>query len=256
MDLGIRDRVAVVAAASRGLGFATARQLVEEGVRVAICGRDADSLARAEAELVDLAQDKEHVLAVQADLSDPGAPLALVDQTRERFGRVDIVVPNAGGPPNGGARAVGDDPHLWQRAFDTNFWATVRLVNAALPTMIDGGWGRVVIIGSTAVKEPAPELVLSNATRSAVWSWAKTLASEVAVDGLTVNMALPGLHNTDRVAERMDADGLAKRLLTIPARRMGEPAEFASLVAYLCSDRAGFITGVAVAADGGAMRAF
>ena len=187
--------------------------------------------------------DRDRFVSVQVDLSQRDGPKELVDSALEHFERIDIVVPNAGGPPNGGAQSVGDDELLWQNAFDTNLWSTLRLIKDALPGMIDRQWGRVVIIGSTAVKEPVADLVLSNATRSAIWSWAKTLAGEVAQDGVTVNMAMPGLHNTDRVAERMNPEGLARRLRTIPAQRMGEPEEFASLVAFLCSQAAGFITG-------------
>jgi len=256
MDLGIAGRVAIVGGATRGLGLATACRLVSEGVHVAVCGRSKESLKQAEVHLSRAADGHDRFLTVQADLSDRDGPEKLIQAALERFDKIDIVVPNSGGPPNGGAQSVGDDDVLWQNAFDGNFWSTLRLVKEALPGMIDRQWGRVVIIGSTAVREPVADLVLSNATRSAIWSWAKTLASEVAKDGVTVNMAMPGLHNTDRVAERMNAEALARRLMTIPAQRVGEPEEFAALMAFLCSQSAGFISGESVAVDGGALRGF
>ena len=194
------------------------------------------------------------VLTSCIDLSDPDGPRDFFEAARSTFGEVDIVVANAGGPPNATAMEVGDDQQLWKKAFDTNYWSTLRLVHAALPGMLERQFGRVVIIGSTVVKEPMEGIVLSTVARTAVWAWAKTLSREVAHRGVTVNMAMPGLHATDRITERLDDSALAARIADIPAHRLGEPAEFATLVAYLCSRGAQFITGQAIAADGGALR--
>ena len=254
MDLGINGKVAMVGSASRGLGFATALQLAAEGVRVAVCGRTAKTLDSAVSSLRDVAARPDDVMAVQIDLSTSSGPQRFVEAVESTLGHVDIVVPNAGGPPNASAIDVGDNEQLWKNAFDANYWSTLRLVNAVVPGMLERGFGRIVIIGSTVVKEPVEGIVLSTVTRTAIWAWAKTLSREVASGGVTVNMAMPGLHATDRIRERLDESALALRLADIPAHRLGTPAEFASLIAYLCSKGAQFITGQAIAADGGALR--
>ena len=256
MDLGLRGRTAIVGGSSRGLGLAVAHRLILEGANVTICGRDADSLARAQVELGEVSEDPGKIHAVPLDLAEPGQPARLVEETLENFGSLDIVVPNAGGPPNGGALAVGADRLRWGTAFASNFWSSLELTDAALPHLLDQGWGRVCMIGSRTVKEPDPGLVLSNTTRSALWSWAKSLATEVADKGVTVTMAMPGLHNTARVAQRMTSEGLEIRLRAIPVGRLGKPEEFASLVAFLCSEHAAFITGTTVMADGGESQAY
>jgi len=253
MELGIAGRVAVIPGGTRGLGLAVARLLAAEGVNVVVCGRDKSQADQAAAQLRAVA-DAGHVVSMALDITHPDAAHTLVDTAVNRFGSVDIVVPNAGGPPKGGAIDVGPDPDAWRAALDANFFSTIRLVCEALPHQRGNSWGRVVIIGSAVVKEPVEGLVLSNAPRAATWAWAKTLSREVAAEGITVNMALPGLHDTDRVRERTTPETLPRRLALIPAGRLGTPDEFASLVAFLASQPAGYITGQAITADGGASR--
>lgn len=246
----------MIAGSSRGLGRAVAQRFLAEGANVTVCGRDAATLATTADELRRSVGDDGRVHAMCLDVSRAGEPARLVAETVDVFGGIDVVVPNAGGPPNGGALEIGVDREQWEASFAANFWGSVELANATLPHLTRQRWGRICFIASATVKEPVPGLVLSNVPRSALWSWAKSLASEVAGDGITVTMALPGLHDTDRVAERMTPEKLAARLSTVPAGRMGAPQEFAALVAFLCSEPAAYITGTAVLADGGASRAY
>lgn len=243
MDLGLRDRVAVVAAASKGLGRAVALSLAREGARVVVCARGADALAAAEAELAALAGGTGRVLALQLDVTEPDAPRRLVDAAVERFGALHVVVPNAGGPPPGGALAFDDG--AYRDAFEANCMASIRLAREAVPHLRAAGWGRICFVASITVKMPSPALALSNVARAGLAGFAKTLAGEVAADGITVNLALPGLHATDRVLQLGgDASG-------IPARRLGRPEEFGDVVAFLCSEQAAFVTGAALLVDGG-----
>ena len=230
MDLGLAGKVALVTAASKGLGFASAKALAEEGAKVAICARGAEGLRHAEAELVG------DVLAVQADVTEPDAPRRLVEATVERFGALHVLVANAGGPPK--ARAVDVDDDTLRAAIEANLMTSVRLVRASLPHLRSAGWGRICLITSNAVKQPIPELATSNTARTGLWGWAKTAAQELVDDGITVNLACPGLHRTDRVLE------------TGMQRPMGDPADFGKVVAFLCSEPATFISGAAVQVDG------
>jgi 3-oxoacyl-[acyl-carrier protein] reductase len=230
MDLGLVGKVALVTAASKGLGFASAKALVEEGAKVAICARGADGLRHAEAELGD------DVLAIQADVTEPDAPRRLVDDTVERFGALHVLVANAGGPPK--ARAVDVDDDTLREAIEANLLTSVRLVRESLPHLRAAGWGRICLITSNAVKQPIPELATSNTARTGLWGWAKTAAQELVDEGITVNLACPGLHRTDRVLE------------TGMRGRMGEPSDFGKVVAFLCSEPATFISGAAVQIDG------
>jgi len=230
MDLGLAGKVALVTAASKGLGFASAKALVEEGAKVAICARGAEGLRHAEAEL------GADALAIQADVTEPDAPRRLVAATVERFGALHVLVANAGGPPK--ARAIDVDDDTLRKALEANLLTSVRLVRESLPHLRAAGWGRICLITSNAVKQPIPELATSNTARTGLWGWAKTAAQELVDEGITLNLACPGLHRTERV-EQADLRG-----------RMGDPADFGKVVAFLCSEPATFISGAAVQVDG------
>ncbi len=237
MDLGIDGRAALVCGASRGLGRATAAALAAEGASVMLCARDADRLADAARELSELGSPVEHVAA---DMADPAAPAAAVAAAVDAFGRLDVVVPNAGGPPPG--RALEVDDEALRAAVETNFLSAVRLVRAALPEMRSRSFGRICCIASYSVVQPLPGLALSNSARTALWAWAKTAAQDLAAEksGITLNLACPGPHATDRMRE-LGGSG-----------EMGDPADFGKVVAFLCSVPARFVNGAAVVVDGGA----
>ena len=233
MDLGIAGRVALVTAASRGLGRATAVALGQDGAKVAICGRGAEALADAEAELAGYTE----VLAVRADVTDPATPAHLVAATVERFGRLDIVVANAGGPPPGRALEVTDEQLA--AALNANLLTSIRLVREAVPHLRSQGWGRICLLTSSSVKQPIPNLALSNTARTALWAWAKTAAADLLDTGITLNLACPGMHATDRL-----------RAIGLPAGPIGDPAAFGRVVAFLCSEPANYISGATVMVDG------
>jgi 3-oxoacyl-[acyl-carrier protein] reductase len=230
MDLGLQGKVALVTAASKGLGFASAKALVEEGASVAINARDGDRLEEAATAL------GSDVLALPADVTEPGVPARLVAETVERFGALHVLVANAGGPPK--ARAIDVDDDTLRGAIEANLLTSVRLVRSALPHLRRAGWGRICLITSSSVKQPIPDLATSNTARAGLWGWAKTASHELVDDGITLNLACPGLHRTDRVIET----GLSGRL--------GDPADFGKVVAFLCSEPAGFISGAALQVDG------
>lgn len=234
-----------MAASTSGLGLAAARALLAEGARVAICGRSADKLAAAVETLGD-------VEAIQADVSTPAGAIGFVDEARTRLGRIDVLVVNAGGPPPGtfSSTTVDDYP----AAISQNLLSVVAMCQAAVPAMQAAGWGRVVAITSVSVRQPIANLILSNTARAGATGFLKTLALEVAGDGVTVNSLLPGFHATNRLSALHDGDltGLASE---VPAGRIGDPADFGSFVAFLCSEQANFVTGTAIQVDGGAVRA-
>jgi len=232
MDLGLTGRVAVVTAASKGLGRASAEALAAEGAKVVLNSRNAVLLE-------EVAAGMEDALVVPGDVGDPDLPAQLVQAAVDRWGRVDVVVANNGGPPSGRALDV-DDAGL-AAAFDANMLSSVRLARAAVPHMRAAGWGRICCITSVAVRQPIPDLALSNAARAALWAWAKTAAADLADDGITVNLACPGLHATDRMVER----GVSGRA--------GDPADLGKVVAFLCSEPAGFVSGIAMGVDGAAV---
>jgi 3-oxoacyl-[acyl-carrier protein] reductase len=232
MDLGLEGKVALVTAASRGLGRGAALALSVEGSRVTICARDPERLAATAAEMPG------EVLALPADVTDPQSPERLVDATIERFGALHVLVANAGGPPKARALEVDDDG--MQAAVNANLLTSIRLVQRAVPHMRAVGWGRICLITSYAVKQPIPTLAYSNAARTGLWAWAKTAAQDLIDDGVTVNLVCPGLHATDRVRE-LGTTG-----------RLGDPEDFGRIVAFLCSDAASFISGTALQVDGAA----
>ncbi len=260
MDFGLAGKVALVAASSRGLGRAVAGELAAEGAHLVLC-------ARGELELASTAESIRgttgvDVLAVPADLSDAGDVARLADRALERFGRVDVLVNNAGGPPAGPFEA--HDLEAWRAAIRINLESALELTRAVLPGMRERRWGRIINITSVAVKEPVDGLILSNSVRAAVTGFARTLANEVAPHGITVNNALPGYTRTDRLLELGDAlateRGVGRTEIEagwragIPMGRLGEPAEFAALVAFLASERASYITGCSIPVDGGRTR--
>ena len=234
MDLGIAGKVALVTASSKGLGRAAAEALAAEGARVVICARGVDALEATEKAIRDLGAD---VLAVPADVTEAAAPRSLVARTVEHFGSIDILVPNAGGPPAGRALEIDDDAVL--SGVNANLLTSVRLIREALPHMRDAGWGRICCIASSSVKQPIPTLAVSNTARTGLWAWSKTAAAELFPHGITLNLACPGLHNTDRIKQLGGATG-----------PIGDPADFGRVVAFLCSQPAGFISGTAVLVDG------
>jgi 3-oxoacyl-[acyl-carrier protein] reductase len=233
MDLGIAGRVALVTAASKGLGLATARALAEEGAKVVICARGEEALAAAEAQLATHTE----VLAIPDDVTEPEAPARLVQAAVLRFGRLDIVVANAGGPPAGRALDVTDAQLL--AAVNSNLLTSVRLVREAVPHMRNQGWGRICLITSSSIKQPIATLSLSNAARTGLWAWAKTAATDLFDDGITLNLACPGLHDTDRMQALPGLQG-----------PRGDPADFGRVVAFMCSEPAKFMSGSTVLVDG------
>ena len=261
MDLGLRGKVALVAAASRGLGRAIAAELANEGANLVLCARGAEGLAAARNEIASAAGVEVH--AVVADLSTLDGVQRVVTEALARYSNVDILVTNAGGPPAGTFDMHAWD--AWERAVNLTLRSVVEMTRAVLPGMRKQQWGRIINVTSIAVKQPVDNLMLSNSVRSAVTGFARTLANEVATDGVTVNNILPGYTRTERVEELAAAtaekEGLTPAEIVgrfekqIPMRRLGEPAEFAALAAFLASERASYITGQSIAVDGGWIKA-
>jgi 3-oxoacyl-[acyl-carrier protein] reductase len=260
MDLGLTNRVALVAAASKGLGRAVAEELAREGARIAICARTESALAEAAAQIQKLSGRE--VFHQVLDVADSSAVSHFVATVEARYGRVDICVTNSGGPPSKSFRDT--HPDEWRAAVDQLLMSTVFFARETLPRMQKNKWGRLITITSSAVKQPVDGLLLSNSVRAAVTGLARTLANEYAADGITVNNVCPGYTRTARL------DGLASTISArtgckpeevlagweheIPVRRLGTPQEFAALVAFLASERASYITGASIAVDGGLVR--
>ncbi|MFC0041184.1 SDR family oxidoreductase [Actinomadura rayongensis] len=242
MDLGLDGRRAAVAAASGGLGLASARALLAEGAQVAICGRDEARITAAAAGLGHGAHP------IVADVGTPEGATAFVDAARAALGGIDVLVANAGGPPAGGFAATPVD--AYRTALDLNLMSVVAMCHAAVPEMRERGWGRIVAITSVAVRQPNPNLILSNTARAGATAFLKTLAREVAADGVTVNSLQPGAHATDRLRQLHNGD-LAAAAREVPARTTGSAEDFGAFVAYLCSRQAAFVTGAAIPVDGG-----
>jgi 3-oxoacyl-[acyl-carrier protein] reductase len=242
VELGLRGKRAAVAAASAGLGFASAAALAAEGVHVAICGRDRSRVEDAAARIGDDA------LALVADVSTPAGASGFIADAIAALGTVDILVSNAGGPPAGTFRST--DIELYGPALDLNLLSVVAMCKAAVPPMQTRGWGRVVAITSISVRQPIDTLILSNTARAGATAFLKTLANEVASDGVTVNSLQPGFHATDRLRALHGGD-LEQAARAVPAGKVGDPADFGAFVAFLCSEQAQFVTGAAIQVDGG-----
>jgi 3-oxoacyl-[acyl-carrier protein] reductase len=260
MDLGLTNKVALVAASSRGLGRAIAEELAAEGASLVLCARGEETLQRTRAEIED--RHGVRVVAVAADLSEPEGVERVTDAATREFSRVDVLVTNAGGPPAGPFEA--HSPEAWREAVRLNLESVLNLTRAVLPGMKERRWGRIVNVTSIAVKQPVDNLILSNSVRAAVTGFARTLANEVAPFGVTVNNVLPGYTRTKRL-EDLAASNARTRGSTeeeerarwereIPMGRLGEPREFAAMVAFLASERASYITGTSVQVDGGWVR--
>jgi 3-oxoacyl-[acyl-carrier protein] reductase len=248
MDLGIEGRVALVMGASKGLGRGVAAALAAEGAHVAIASRGRERLDAVVEEL------DGHVTAFVADAGDLDRMAELPAEVEGTLGPVDILVTNTGGPPKG--TALDNSIEEWEAAFRSLVLGVRVLVEGVLPKMREQGWGRIVNVGSNSTEEPVPTLTLSNANRLAAIGFLKTLSREVAADGVTVNTIATGKFATDRLAANEGSMENAERSAreTVPARRLGTPAEFGDLVAFLASDRAAYINGTVIPIDGGLLR--
>lgn len=260
MNFGLKARVAIVAAASSGLGKAVAQVLATEGASIAIS-------ARTEQRLQDTAKEIQsttgaEVLPVTGDLTREGHVRSLILETVRRFGRIDIVVANAGGPPAGFFDDF--DAEAYRQAIELNLISTINLCREAVPHMRERGWGRVVAITSIAAKQPIDNLILSNTARAGVLGFMKSLSQQVAAEGITVNTVCPGYHLTERLSslashiakkENVTVEEIYTRwAASTPMKRIGDPKEFAALVAFFCSEQASYITGTVTQVDGGAYR--
>lgn len=260
MFLGLRGKTALVAAASKGLGYAIARELAMEGATIVICARTKDTLKDARDKLA--AETGAKVYAIPADLSRLEDVRRVTATSLEKLGRVDVLINNNGGPPAGPFET--HDWATWQGAFDLTLRSAVEMTRAVLPGMKERRWGRIINVTSMAAKQPVDNLMLSNSLRAAVHGFARTLANEVAEFGITVNNILPGYTRTERVESLAEAtakrDGTdAATVMTrferdVPMKRLGDPEEFAALAAFLASERASYITAQSIAADGGWIR--
>ena len=260
MDLGVKDRVALVAASSQGLGKAVAMGLAREGAKLALCARTAVTLEQTAEEI--RAQTGADVIARAVDVTDYGQVRGFVSAAAERFGRIDICVANAGGPPSKtfAETTVAD----WESAAGLNLMSTVYLAREVLPGMQQRRWGRFIAITSVSVKQPIEGLVLSNSVRSAVSGLIKTLANEYGPYNVLVNNVCPGYTATARLeslsgklaaAESVPVEKIKERWSAqVPLRRLGQPEEFANLVVFLASERASYVTGASIAVDGGLVK--
>jgi len=260
MDLGLKDKVALVAASSRGLGRAVAEELAREGARVVVCARNEGEIRAVAAEIRD--QTGAGVLAVAADVGVAADRERLINETMGRWGQVDVLVTNSGGPPAGPFES--HSAEAWATAVRQNLESVVELTRAVLPAMKARRWGRIINITSIAVKQPVDNLILSNSVRAAVTGFARTLANEVATYGITVNNVMPGYTRTQRVVDLANRNAALRSTTPdeerqvwerqIPMGRLGEPAEFAAMVAFLASERASYTTGASIPVDGGWIR--
>ncbi len=259
MDFGIRNRVAMVSAASKGLGRAIASSLSAEGVRLSICSRTLESLEEARKSIESAGGD---VLAIACDVSKAADLQRWYEKTIERFGQVDILVTNTGGPP--AAPFLELDEQQWQSGIDSTLMNVVRLCNLVIPGMQQRRWGRIVHITSLVAKQPTGLLTISSTLRAGLSALTKTLGDQVASDGITVNAVLPGHYLTDRQRHLADIRAreqgitpqqvLDKSVGAIPMGRFGEPRELGDVVTFLCSERASYLTGASIQVDGGIIR--
>ncbi len=261
MDLGLRDRVAIVGGSSRGMGKATAVALAREGASLTISARTEADLRKTEIEIA-RSSSQQHVFAVKADLSVPDDIKRVVRNTFNRFGRIDVLVNNLGGPPASRPSEAGDQQ--WNDALEHNFMSVVRMCREVIPFMKQQQWGRIINILAAEVKQPEHGTALSTSSRLAVAGYSKALANELASFNITVNNVLPGLVLTERVRSLFQEEGarsgqgaedvMKKAVSKVPMRRAGKPDEMGDLIAFLASERAGYITGTNVQLDGGLLQ--
>ena len=260
MDLGLKDRRALVLGATKGLGRGIAEALAAEGAIVVVTGRRLEDATAGAAEIASLYGATVHGLAF--DAGESASAVALLDAVRTALGEVDLLVLNAGGPPPGPISAV--NPETWRQQFQAQFLSFVEITNAFLPGMRERQWGRILVSSSSGVVQPIPNIGISNALRSSLLGWAKTLSTEVARDGVTVNTILPGRIQTGRV-DQIDAANAertgqtieqvkAASIASIPAGRVGTTEEYGAAAAFVLSDKAGYITGSTIRVDGGQIR--
>ncbi len=260
MDLGLKGKVAIVTASSRGIGRAAAEVLAAEGTRIMMCARTAADVKMAAEQIRE--RTGTEVLALQADVTQADDIARVVSRTVEAYRTVDILVNNAGGPPAGVFDSLGDAE--WQAAFDLTMLSAVRMIRAVLPSMRQAGGGAIINVQSTSVKVPLDNLILSNAIRTGVIGLAKTLSLELAKDRIRVNNVLPGAIMTDRQREMLAAQSARSgksvdevvrlREASIPLGRYGDPEDLGHMIAFLASERARYVTGVTVQVDGGMTR--
>jgi len=261
MDFGLKGRTAIVAAASSGLGKAIAMELALEGANLVINSRSEEALSLASNEIRSATASA--VVPVVGDVTDETLVRQLILEAKKEFGRIDVLIANAGGPPAGFFHDF--DAKHYRDALELNLISTVNLCREAVPHMRQGKWGRIVAVTSIAAKQPVENLILSNTSRAGLLGFMKTLSQQVAVDGITVNTLCPGYHLTERLkglsTQIAKKEGIgveevyARWAESTPMKRIGDPKEFAAAAAFLCSERASYLTGVAIQVDGGAYRA-
>lgn len=251
MDLHLKNKIALVTGGSKGIGYAIAKGLVAEGTQVIISSRSQTNLDKAVSNLQDLGGN---VAGIAADVTKPNDIEELIKYTRSNFGSPDILISNAGGPPKG--KAVNLNDAAWDKAYDLILMANVRLTRAVLSDMQAKGWGRIINITSSSIKQPIANLTLSNALRAGVTGFAKTLSTEVAADGITVNNVAPGPTATQRSKELYRDETARNALIArIPAKRLATPEEIAAAAVFLASEQAAYITGQTIVVDGGIVNA-
>lgn len=264
MNLNLKNKNAIVCASSQGLGKAAALDLAEEGVNLAICSRDQDKINKVKEEIHQKINSEIKVIALQVDLDSPDEIQAFYKQVENDLGSVDILVNNNGGPPPSTFEQLSDDD--WQKAFNSTMMSCLRLSKLVIPNMTKNAWGRIINISSVSVKTPVNGLFLSNSLRMGVLGWAKALSDELAPHGVTVNTVCPGYTRTERVEAILEtqsnSSGLKKEEIeksiaeNIPMKRVGEAEDLAGLITFLASEKADYMTGLAIQVDGGSARTF
>ena len=264
MNLNLKNKNAIVCASSQGLGKAAALDLAEEGVNLAICSRDQDKINKVKEEIHLKINSEIKVIALQVDLDSPDEIQAFYEQVENDLGPVDILVNNNGGPPPSTFEQLSDDD--WQKAFNSTMMSCLRLSKLVIPNMKKNAWGRIINISSVSVKTPVNGLFLSNSLRMGVLGWAKALSDELAPHGVTVNTVCPGYTRTERVEAILEtqsnSSGLKKEEIeksiaeNIPMKRVGEAEDLAGLITFLASEKADYMTGLAIQVDGGSARTF
>ena len=262
MDFQIKNKTAIVCASSQGLGKAAAMELASEGVNLVISSRNKENLLSVKKEIETSTNSK--IVSIVADLNEPDDIDNLYNKAHSELGPIDILINNAGGPPPSNFESLNDED--WLKAFNLTMMSSIRLTKLVLPDMKERNWGRIINISSVSVKTPVPGLFLSNSLRLGVLGWSKALSDEVAPKGITVNSVCPGSTRTARITSilKSQSEATGKSLdeieslaaAKIPMLRIGEPEDLAALIAFLASERASYMTGLAIQVDGGSARTF